>query len=64
MSALFRKPPDPPKPVPLPDEEAIAAAARRRAAEQDRLRRGRRATRLTEGAAGPRGQEFSRTLLG
>ena len=65
MANLF-KPKLPPvaQPVPLPDEEQVAALARRRAAEEARQRRGRAATRLTEGAGGPRGAEFSRTLLG
>lgn len=65
MANLFRRPQvaEAPKPEPLPDEEQIAALARRRAAEDSRRRRGRASTRLTEGG-GPRGAEFSRTLLG
>ena len=65
MTNLFRsRIPEPAKPTPLPDEEQIAALARRRAAEETRQRRGRAATRLTEAGAGQRGAEYSRTLLG
>lgn len=61
MGGLIKKPAAP-KPIPLPDEDAISAA-RRRAAQQSKATSGRQATQLTQRPA-QEGREYSRRTLG
>lgn len=63
MSKLFSPDiPEPEDPAPLPNEEDIVRARRRRLSAL-RTRKGRASTNMSE-SSGPAGVEFSRTLLG
>lgn len=65
MGGLFSKPKvkEPKEEVPVPEEDTEETEkAKRRSTAQQRARRGRQSTRLTE--TGGAGREYSRTTLG